>query len=37
VSVTAPTATGSYFLEAQLFKNQQFWFPTWNSAAVKVS
>jgi len=37
VNVTAPSGAGSYFLEAQLFKNQQFWFPTWNSVAVTVS
>jgi cysteine-rich secretory family protein len=37
VNVTAPSATGSYYLEAQLFKNQQFWFGTWKSVAVTVS
>lgn len=36
VSVTAPGQTGRLFLEAQLFKNQQFWFPTWNFVTVSA-
>ena len=37
VTVTAPSAAGSYYLEAQLFKNQQFWFPNWTYKAVSVA
>ncbi len=37
VTVTAPSAAGSYYLEAQLFKNQQFWFPNWTYKGVTVA
>lgn len=37
VSVTAPSAPGTYYLEAQLFKNQQFWFDSWQPVAVNVA
>jgi spore germination protein YaaH len=37
VSVTAPaTGNGYLYLEAELFKNQQFWFQQWKSAAVTM-
>lgn len=36
VSVTAPSVSGPLYLEAQMFKNQQFWFPTWQPVAVSV-
>ena len=36
VSVTAPQRSGSFYLEAQLFKHQKFWFPTWQPLAVSV-
>jgi hypothetical protein len=37
VSVTPPNTTGGYYLEAQLFKNQQFWFPTWSYASATIA
>jgi polyvinyl alcohol dehydrogenase (cytochrome) len=37
VTVTAPSAAGAYYLEAQLFKNQQFWFPNWTYKGVTVA
>ena len=37
VSVTPPVTIGSYYLEAQLFKNQQFWFPTWSYVSAIVA
>jgi len=36
VSVTAPNVPGLLYLEAQMFKNQQFWFPGWQPIAVSV-
>jgi glycosyl hydrolase family 18 (putative chitinase) len=37
VTVTAPTAPGMVYIEAQLFKNQQFWFDGWQPVAVNVA
>jgi len=37
VTVAAPVATGSMYLEAEMFKNQQFWFGQWQSLPVTVS
>jgi spore germination protein YaaH len=36
VTVTAPSTAGSYYLEAQLFKNQRFWFDSWQPVVVHV-
>lgn len=36
VRVTAPALAGSYYLEAQMFKNQQFWLQPWQPVAVTV-
>jgi spore germination protein YaaH len=36
VSVTAPAATGYLSLEAEMFKNQQFWFHQWQPVSVTV-
>jgi len=36
VSVTAPVSAGSLYLEAQMFKNQQFWFEHWGSVRVTI-
>jgi len=37
VTVTAPVTTGSMYLEAEMFKNQQFWFTQWQSLPVTVA
>src|SRR6266567_3720690 len=37
VTVTPPSAPGNVYLEAQLFKNQQFWFDGWQPVAVNVA
>jgi hypothetical protein len=37
VRVTAPQQTGSLYLEAQMFKNQQFWIQPWQPVAVTIS
>gem|GEM_PF-1450067 len=36
VNVTPPSSTGTYYLEAELLKNQQFWFPTWSYVTASV-
>jgi len=36
VSVTAPATTGYMSLEAEMFKNQQFWFKQWQPVPVTV-
>jgi hypothetical protein len=36
VSATAPAGSGSIYIEAQLFKNQQFWFEHWASIRVNI-
>lgn len=36
VSVTAPRASGPMYLQAQMFKNHQFWFGSSQPAAVSV-
>jgi spore germination protein YaaH len=36
VSATAPSSAGSYYLEAEVFKNQQFWFQQWQSVPAGV-
>jgi spore germination protein YaaH len=36
VSVTAPQTSGYVYLEAEMFKNQQFWFHQWQPVAVTV-
>ena len=37
VTVTAPAAGGSYYLEAQLFRDHLFWFPNWTYKGVSVA
>jgi spore germination protein YaaH len=37
VTITAPTTKGSMYLEAQLFKNHNFWFQQWKGVPVTVS
>jgi len=37
VTATAPSATGSLYLEAQMFKNQQFWFSQRQPTIVTVA
>jgi len=38
LSVTlSPPGTGTYYLEAQLLKNQQFWFPTWSFVSTTTA
>jgi len=37
VSVTAPSKTGSLYLEAQVFKDHQFWMQPWQPVAVTLS
>jgi hypothetical protein len=34
VSATTPAGAGTLYLEAQMFKNQQFWFEHWGSVRV---
>jgi hypothetical protein len=34
VSATTPASAGTLYLEAQMFKNQQFWFEHWGSVRV---
>ena len=36
VSATAPATSGYLYVEAELFKNQQFWFKQWKPVAVSV-
>ena len=36
VTVTAPHRAGTFYLEAQVFKNQQFWFATWQYVPVQI-
>jgi len=37
VTIAAPaTATGPMYVEAQLFKNHQFWFPQWKGVSATV-
>ena len=36
VSATAPASSGSIYLEAQAFKNQQFWFEHWSAIRVTI-
>jgi spore germination protein YaaH len=37
VSVTAPSVGGPTYLEAEMFKDQQFWFKEWSSVAITLS
>ena len=37
VTITAPATAGSYYVEAQLFRDHLFWFPTWTYTAVSVA
>ena len=37
VTVAAPTTAGSYVVEAQVFKDHQFWLQQWQGVAVTVS
>src|SRR5579864_4701761 len=37
VTVTAPSGAGTYYLEAQLFKDQQLWFDSWQPVVVDVA
>src|SRR5579864_100456 len=37
VNVTPPASTGTYYLEAELLKNQQFWFPTWSYVSATIA
>jgi spore germination protein YaaH len=37
VSVTAPNRAGPTYLEAEMFKNQQFWFKEWTAIAITLS
>jgi hypothetical protein len=36
VTAKAPATSGSIYLEAQLFKNHQFWFQQWNGTRVTI-
>ena len=36
VTATAPATAGSSYLEAQMFKNHQFWFAQWQSSPASV-
>ena len=36
VTIAVPTTTGSMYVEIQLFKNHQLWFPQWQSVPVIV-
>ena len=36
VSAKAPSTSASVYLEAQMFKNKQFWFQQWNWSEVSV-
>lgn len=36
VTVTPPSTTGSIFLEAEMIKEHQFWFPQWQPVSVTM-
>jgi hypothetical protein len=37
VTIAAPSSAGSMYLEAQVFKDHQFWVQQWQGVAVTVS